>query len=73
MYDNYQLNLGKGKNYQIQIIKGANLSYLGSFGISSFSDGLRFAEYDVFKATIFFTKLYIYIYRCSYKFDTVLY
>ena len=53
MYNNYQLNLGKGKNYQIQIIKGENLSYLGSFGISSFSDGLRFAEYDVFKPTIF--------------------
>ena len=45
------INLQKMKNYK---------SYSGSNGIWSFSDWLRFAEYDQFKPAIFIQEL-IYI------------
>ena len=57
----YQLYLLKIKNYQIQTIIGANLSYIGFSGISSFLNWLRIlAEYDMLKPTIFF-KNFIFI------------
>ena len=40
-------------------------------GYSRFQIGCVFAKYDLFKHTIL-KQVYIYIYRFSYKFDTVL-
>ena len=48
------------KNYQIQIIIEATLSFLGSSGISLFSNW--FAVYDLLKPTIFIQNvLHLYI------------
>ena len=41
--------------------------------MSSFSIRCRFAEYDLFKPTISIQSCLQYIYKFSYKFDTVLY
>ena len=63
----YQLYLLKIKNYQIQTIIEANLSYIGFSGISSFLNWLRIlAEYDMLKPTIFFQKFYIYRFSCNF-------
>ena len=63
----YQLYLLKIKNYQIQTIIEANLSYIGFSGILSFLNWLRIlAEYDMLKPTIFCQKFYIYRFSCNF-------
>jgi len=60
----------KIKNYTIII--GGNLCYNKNFpGYLHFQIGCGFAEYDLFKPSKFYIKLYIY--EFSYEFDRVVY